>query len=243
LGLVLPAVLWLGWKAGGPVRWLTGVAVCGTLALWVAVPQGEMRYALPLLAVLAGVGGITIVPSVLSLSAPVVRRLSIAGAVLCWLPLGSLLAFGVEPASGLLYLSGSVGRADYLSCRLDSYWAARSILAAGEGRVASQGDPRIYHLPGTVLSERYLWRTWSWSLAREARTAGELVKRFRQAGIRFLLLNEGRPGSRFPGVSPYQWDARATGLWKEFEKEHVRKVGQTGRGKNGGTYILYRIED
>jgi hypothetical protein len=243
LALVLPAVLWLGWKAGGPLRWMTGVAVCGTLALWVAVPQGEMRYALPLLAVLAGVGAVTVVPGVLSLRAPVIRRLAYAGTFLCWLPLGSLLSFGVDPASVLPYMAGKTGRAGYLSSRLDSYMAVQGILRGGEGRLATQGDPRMYHLPGPVLSERYLWRTWSWSLAREARTAGELGKRFRQAGIRYLLLNEGRPGSRLPGVSPYQWDARATRIWREFEKGNIREVGRTSQGPNGGTYTLYRISD
>ena len=241
LGLVLPAVLWLGWRAGGSLRWMTGVAACGTLALWLAVPQAEMRYALPLLAVLAGVGAVTIMPSARGLRAPVVRRLAIAGVVLCWFPLGSLLSFGVEPATALPYLNGSMDRVGYLSARLDSYWAAREILPGGEGRRVSLGDPRIYHLPGPVLSERYLWRTWSWSLARESADVSGLRKKFRQLDCEWLVLNENRLGSHFPTESPYVWDGRARGVWKGFEARYVRVVGRTGQGRNNGLYTLYRI--
>jgi hypothetical protein len=202
-----------------------------------------MRYALPLLAALAGSGGIVIVRTGGRWAGIGARRIALAGAALCWVPLSGLLTCGIESGSAIPFIAGGTSREDYLADRLDSYRALQrtAVVKGVGGYVMNIGDSRTYGIPGRSLAERYVRRTWSWSLARESGTASELRKKLRQYGCEWLVLNHDRPGPHNLAASSYAWDERAKRVWKEFEGRNLRVVSRTEQGRNNGVYTLYRV--
>jgi len=231
-------------RAGAEFNWMLGFLAAGFVALWIASPVPDMRYALPLFVLLSA-----------SLAAGVVRRGAawgpwtrrgalLAGTAGGLLPLGSLLTGCLEPHVSLAYLAGAISREEYLSERLTTYWQARSALAAipGLDRLAGMQWTRSYLLPGRFMNETGIDTPWSWKFSRDSTTAREVARKFRQLGCRYILYNFMADCAPDPVKDPFRWNNRMLATWKDFVGRHLElaAVTETVDLKNGG-FCLYRV--
>lgn len=244
VAVLLPVGLAGLWRSGRTVRWMAGFAAAGIAALWWVLPIPAMRYAAAPFMLLTGCLVVMTVHEARTWP-PRARRWVLAAVLAAgWLPLGSLLATGIEPGYALPFLAGRITEADYRAGRLTTYWDAVVRLGAlpGHSRILPVGVIFTYHLPVRVMAERTFSRTWGWALAREARSTEELFKRIRQTGCRYVLYNLVGEASPNPDAQAYPWDDRSLALWRDDAGRGLRPVSGSDRldARLGG-FCLYEI--
>jgi hypothetical protein len=240
----LPLIVAGLWGADREFRWMTGFLAVSFIVLWGAFPLDDMRFALPLFVLLSACTAAVAVRWGATLGSWTRRGALLTGMAAGWLPLGMLLTVSLESRLSLAYLSGAIGREEYLAVRLTTYWQARKALMATPdlGRLAGLQTSRSYLFPGRFLQEWMIYHSWSWTFSRDSATAEEVARKFRQLGCRHLIYDFMIDYAPDPVTDPFKWNDRMQVVWKDFVGRYleVSSPPETVDDRNGG-YCVYRV--
>ena len=231
----LPLLLLVGAPAArGPA-----LAACGWFVLWHLIPR-QVRYTLPAW------------PAAALATAHAARELAARGwparglvaglaLILLWhLPLGVRMQFedvhpvavawGGEPAAS--YLAGGMpGKGNSLALRgyLQAHPGGRLLVADQYGLGAFWGaEAYVQSFFDEPLVQRF---------AREARTPGEIGKRFRELGITRVLCDQENQLIMQTSYAMFAFDDPSAARWREWWTTHARL-----ESAQGSIYLLYRLE-
>ncbi len=230
LALLLPA----------PARLATGAAAAAFLLL---LTERNGRFLIPLLALAACGAEATVVA--LKAAVPPAPRRAVLGVLLGLGLLGSAghVALWI-PDADALWLAGQATAAEARARRYTMYEECRTWTAAhlpANARLLFEGEHRRFGFRQPVMSTHIVEQPPVWRWATQAADAPHLARKWRQAGIRYLVYNLVQ--SRFRHTVWFQgpaWPARALQVYRAFAVHCLTEVHQSPHMDylNGMLYVM-----